>query len=191
MSYFDKRQISASMIKKVIKYENELTIDVLEEWHNEEYSSEALRQGTIIHEYLLEGIGFADNMDLLKPYAEIKPIIDLYGGEREKEINKTMFGVPCKSKIDLLTDKMVFDLKTTSNIDDVKGAIEMFGYDISMHFYSLMTGVDLKVLFFVSKHKKNLKYFYYPIKTDWRINQLIEDMLILHKDLFIKWSKLK
>jgi hypothetical protein len=182
LNYYEKRLVSASLIKKCINADS-FNIDDLEYWHNDNTKSEAMTFGTKLHSYILE------NANVVPNYEFIKSIFDLIGGEREVDIYKDMFNVPCKSKIDLLTDNCVIDLKTTSNIYDVKSAISKYNYDISMEFYSLMTGINKLAYFFVSKTKE-VSYFYMPIKSDWRIRQSIIDCLEINKDLFIKWSKL-
>lgn len=178
MSYRSKKYLNASFLKEII--DSDLTLDLLNEKWNIKKEGRALIDGTKIHSYLLEG----EENEFSKKLADLKPFIDCVKGFREKEIYSTLEGVKCKSKIDILTKDTVYDLKTASSIEGIKERIEMFGYDLQMAFYELISGVDNSVLIFVTKKAKKNILVYYPMPDLYLQKEKILDFIAINKELF-------
>jgi hypothetical protein len=64
----------------------------------------------------------------------------IHSANIEKEIERELFGVQCKSKIDGYGEDFVFDLKTTNDIYSFKDEIKTYEYDTQLAFYDLMLG---------------------------------------------------
>jgi hypothetical protein len=180
-NYYNVRALSASLLKKAMKYDC-IDFQILEDLHNHEYSNESLDFGTNLHSYILEDGEPVPNYEL------IKNIFNNFKGEREVEIYKNMFGVPCKSKIDLLQDKLIIDLKTTRDISKIEEHIINYGYDVSMNFYSLMTGINNYAYFWVNKNN-NVSFFMQYKKAEWRQKYQIQEFIETNKGVILEWCQ--
>ena len=178
MNYRQKRYLNASFLKQIIN--EEISLEFLEEkWNEEKPPSKAFEYGTKVHEYLLEGI----ENDLIKRYSDLKPFIDIISGKREVEIYSTLEGVKCKGKIDILGSHSVMDLKTTSDIHNVKEQVEMYNYNIQLAFYELLANVEKSSLIFVTKKAKRNDLFLYRMPKLDNEKTRILDFLALNKDI--------
>jgi hypothetical protein len=182
-NYYNVRALSASLIKKAMEFDC-IDFQMLEELHDYDYSTDFLDFGTKLHSYILE------NGEPMNNYQLIKNIFDNIKGQREVEIYKNMFGVPCKSKIDLLQDNLIIDLKTTRDINRVEEHITNYGYDISMNFYSLMTGVNNYAYFWVNKNK-DVSFFMQYKKANWRQKYQIQEFIETNKGVLLEWCQPK
>jgi hypothetical protein len=58
-----------------------------------------------------------------------------------------IFGIPFKGKADIVTDEILIDIKTTSDIDDFRWSAKKYNYDSQAYIYSQLFGKPL--LFYV------------------------------------------
>jgi hypothetical protein len=180
MNYRDRRRVNASLIKKLIELDNwELAISEMET-----SESDAMREGTAIHSYLLEN---AEPSEIHKErYSIYKPFFDNLGGEREKEFYFEFEGVKCKSKIDLINDE-IWDLKTTSSIKNIYETIEEYNYNIQMEFYRIPTNKKANFIFVDKNKRANLQVVRYQ-NSKANLNIIKDTIFKFYKEI-TEWEE--
>lgn len=73
-------------------------------------------------------------------HEKVRRILDLKG-EREKIIRLRVQGVPCKAMIDLISPKIIVDLKTTEDIPKFERNFFTYGYHIQARWYQMMAAM--------------------------------------------------
>lgn len=136
----DQEYMSVSLFKSFQECEAATMARIRSEWHQE--PSESMLLGSYVHAHFggeLEQFK-ADHPELfsskgptkgelLAKYQKAHRMIEalekddftnfILAGEKEKIITAELFGIPWKTKIDVLTDKRICDLKTTKNINEL------------------------------------------------------------------------
>jgi hypothetical protein len=180
-NYYDRKRVSASLIKNLHSGMN--FNEAIAKLESSE-TSDAMKEGTAIHSYLLEG---AEPSGIHKErYGIYKPFFDGLGGEREKEFYFEFEGVKCKSKIDLINNE-VWDLKTTSNIRSVYETIEKFNYNLQLEFYRIATGLKCNFIFVDKNKRANLQVIrHQPSKANLNI---IKDIIFNYYKEIKEWQE--
>lgn len=196
MNYYDRKRVSASLIKKLIELDSwELAISEME---NSE--SDAMREGTLIHSYLLES---SEPSEIHKERYEIyKPFFDNLGGEREKEFYFEFEAVKCKSKIDLISKEFYipldngdvekvaefYDLKTTSNIKTIEETIDRFNYKVQIEFYRIALNGMYGNIVFVDKNKR-ASFYHKAIQPSKANLNIIKDTIFKFYKEITEWQE--
>lgn len=186
MNYYDSKAISASDMKELVKGWEAF----LEYKNAPKKESQSMSLGTKTHSYLLEGEGNQKKYSGLSQF--FKQIVK--GADVEIEIYRDMYGVDCRSKIDVLYKDSIIDLKTIGNIDNIEYNIENFGYRLQLAFYELMAGVDTSYLIFVETAKipeGSLipRTQIISLSDLWREKEIIEETIELNYKNIIKYQK--
>ena len=69
-----------------------------------------------------------------------------------------LFGLPFKGKADIVTDEILIDIKTTSDIDDFKWSARKYNYDSQAYIYGQLFGKPL-VFYVICKKSHRLGVF--------------------------------
>ena len=69
-----------------------------------------------------------------------------------------LFGLPFKSKADIVTDEILIDIKTTGDIDDFRYSSKRYNYDSQAYIYNQLFGKPL-VFFVICKKSHRLGVF--------------------------------
>ena len=178
MNYYDRKRVSASLIKNLIKH-NDFNLAI-----EENVSSKAMQEGTHIHSYLLESETPSDVHNLR--YSVFKPFFDSLGGEREKEFYFDFEGIKCKSKIDLINDE-VWDLKTTSQIKNIYDIITDYNYDLQLEFYRIPTKKKANFIFIDKNLRANLQVVRY--QNSKKNLETIKDVIFTFKQEILNWQE--
>jgi hypothetical protein len=178
MNYYDRKRFSASLCRSLIELDN------FDEAINKKVDSDATREGTLIHSYLLES---AEPSEIHKERYEIyKPLFDSLGGEREKEFYFEFEGVKCKSKIDLINNE-IWDLKTTSSIKNIYETIEEYNYNIQMEFYRIPTNKKANFIFVDKNKRANLQVVRYQ-NSKANLNIIKDTIFKFYKEI-TEWQE--
>lgn len=136
----DQNYMSVSLWKSFQQCQAATMAKIRSEWHQD--ASESMLLGSYVHAHfggeleqfkalhpeIISSKG-ATKGELLAKYQKANKMIEtlerdefckfILNGEKEKIITAEMFGVPWKTKVDVLTDKRIVDLKTTKNINEL------------------------------------------------------------------------
>lgn len=178
INYYDRRRFSASLCKSLIELDDfNLAI-------NKKVDSEATREGTAIHSYLLENA--TPSVVHKERYGLYKPFFDSLGGEREKEFYFEFEGVKCKSKIDLINNE-IWDLKTTYSIKNINETIEDYNYNIQMEFYRIPTKKKANFIFVDKNKRANMSIVRY--QNSKKNLEIIKDTIFKFYKEIKKWQE--
>ena len=148
-------------------------------------NQKALQFGHAFHQCILEPEKYElrddldiidrDHIDMLKKSLENSYEFGVMNELKDVEVPfiGTFEGIKLKCKVDALTDEVLIDLKTTSNLDAVEYTAKHFGYHLSAYQYWVLTR---KVMWFlyVEKNTGRIKLvkpdrkFYVDGQRDWR-----------------------
>lgn len=135
MNYFDRPELSHSKLKR---------IDLGYEYYKQEFiSSPAMREGTVLHESILEGMqfeeanyktfckslkdnevpeGYLEKIEFYKERVFNHPEAKRLEGKKETELYSDRYGFDIKGKVDVIGDGFLTDFKTTRSISSwIKG----------------------------------------------------------------------
>jgi len=158
MNYYDRPELSHSKLKR---------IDRGYEYYKQEFeSSPAMREGTVLHEAILEGMqfeegnyktfckslknnevpeGYLEKIDYYKKRVLKHPEAHRLKGQVETELYSTREGFDIKGKVDVIGDGFLTDFKTTRSISTwLKGnyikqwTVLNFSYHTQLEWYKYL-----------------------------------------------------
>lgn len=169
MNYFDRPEISHSQIKRIDLGYNYFKQDFV--------STPQMREGTILHEYILEDKefiegdyktfckslkdnevpkGYLETMKILKDRVFNHPEARFLEGKKETELYGEREGFQIKGKLDVIGDTYITDFKTTNSISKwIKNgfinewSILNYSYHTQLEWYRYLEGNCKDVKLFV------------------------------------------
>ena len=209
----DKEYMSVSLFKSFQECQAATMARIRSEWHQE--PSESMLLGSYVHAHFsgdLEQfkaqhpemisskgptkgelkVGFQKAHKMIETLEKDEFCKFVLAGEKEKIITAELFGVPWKTKIDVLTDKRIVDLKTTKNIYDlswnpVNQCKETF---IEKYQYLLQAAIYSEVERIASNSDKWKEFLFVVVSSEEEPDKAIiavdDDLLIEHN---LRWAE--
>lgn len=145
-------------------------------------STQKMRIGTLVHQYLFEPENYNHNNHYNKHVKimakEVKSILGAAFEGFECEVGVTAdfihdgFELNYKGRIDMVRiGKIVLDLKVSEV--ELKNSVPYFGYDRQLSGYSLATGAKMQMIIRINPKTSKIEFKTLPISEDWWNQQIL------------------